>query len=84
MVVGDIEPWLVSFLFHVFEYRVEGLDDGGVGEVFDRDRVDIVGVVIVRHVVVLVAVGRLDWEGADWLPAGALNWDSWLQDGKER
>ena len=62
MVVGDIKTWRVPFLFHVFDYLVKGLDDGGVGEVFDQDSVDIVGVIIVRHVVVLVSVNGSDWK----------------------
>ena len=64
MVVGDVKPRRVPFIFHVFKYLVEGLDDCGVGEVFDRDCVDIVGVIIVRHVVALVAVDESEWECA--------------------
>ena len=56
MVVDDVESWLVALLFHVFEYYVKGLDGGGVGEVLGWDRVDIVGVVIIRHVIVLISV----------------------------
>ena len=37
MVVGDVKPQPLPFVFRVFGYRVEGLDDDGVAEVFDRD-----------------------------------------------
>ena len=60
MVVGDVKPQIVPFIFHVFEYIVKGLDDDGVGEVVDRDRVDIVGVIIASRIVVLVAVNGSD------------------------
>ena len=46
MVVGDIKAWFVTFLLHVFEYLVEGLDDGGAGEVYIWDCVDVLCVVI--------------------------------------
>ena len=54
----------MTFLLHVFEYLVEGLDDGGIGEVFDWDCVDAVCVVIIRHIVILVAVNGSDRKDA--------------------
>ena len=36
--------------------------DGRVGEVLDQDHLGIVGVIIVRHLVLLVAVDGSDWE----------------------
>ena len=51
LVIGDIKTWFVPFLPHSLGYLVNGLADDGVGEVFDWDHVDVVGVVIVRHIV---------------------------------
>ena len=48
----------------VLEDCVAGVGDGGVGKVLNWDRVDIVGVVIVRHLIVLVFFGGLDREDA--------------------
>ena len=51
LVICNVESGLMSHLLHVFEYRVKGFDDGGVGEVLDWRRVDVVFVVIPRHIV---------------------------------
>ena len=50
----------MSHLLRVLEYCAKGVDDGGVGEVLDWCRVDIVCVVIVRHIVeyVLSLIGH--------------------------
>ena len=64
MVFCDVTPRLGSFLFHVFEYHVKGLAGGGVVKVFDRERMDIVRVVIVHHILILVSGDGSDWEGA--------------------
>ena len=67
MVVRYIEARLVSFLFHIAEYLVKGFDDGGVGEVLDWDCVDVVRVVIIRHIVILISI-----DGSDWKRAGGV------------
>ena len=63
LAVSDIKVRLVTFFFHVAKYFDEGLDDGGVGEVLDWDCLDVVRVVIIRHIIILIAVDGLDREG---------------------
>ena len=61
LVVCDIKRGFLPFVFEFLKYLLEFIYDGGAGYIFDRDGENIIGIIVVCHEIILIAVDGADW-----------------------
>ena len=56
LVVSDIELWFEPLVVERVENFFKASDDGRIRLIFDRDGKDVIGIIVIRDEVVLVAI----------------------------